>query len=1782
MKKTLLSLISITFFLCEASFTGGGMAFAASTSIGNGVSYELKDNDATLVIDYSSPGSGAMPTNYTSTSMPWNGKKASITKIQIRDGVTSIGQNSFNGCSAATTVEISPSVTSVGTDAFKNCSALTSVKYQYNSAGQGTLTEKMLHYWAQIDFANDKANPLYYAHDLYITKQNGPSSYPSTKVTSLTTTNMPSVASIKKYAFHSCTSLTAVTIAATATSIGEKAFYGCTGITKVTISDGSNLSSIGAYAFSGCSHLATCNFPNTLETIGTYAFQGTKFTTISIPSSVQTIEERAFNNCTSLTTINFDEASSLITIGSGAFYGSNALTAVDLRGATSLTTIKNLAFSASSSNTTLKGYLYIPATVTSIEANAFQYRTKVTGIVVLRTATDPITTCTASTSFSGVPTTIPVYVDSEELVPLYEAATCWSSYPITSNKVLEWECGATTPADLVAHLNVWTGALYFTGSGAMKDYDNSSNKAPWRDYESVIKSIDFTNVTTIGARAFQEMTCLKGMLPLHSGITSIGTYAFYKCTELTELDLGSLANLASIGSDAFEGCSKISSNITLPASITTMGSWVFSGCTMLSGVTFSDGWQLNTIPVRTFSGCSKLAGTITIPASVTSIGGYAFYNCSTAVALDLTKATALETIGNSAFYSCKALDGAIVFPASLTSIGTQAFYYCNKVDGIVVKKDALPVITAQSNSFQSMTASIPVKISNSSLVSNYSSATGWSTFTNISGGTTVSGTCGTNLNWNLDLETGALVISGTGTTMTDYNNSSNKAPWYTYAGCVKSLTTPASLQHIGNYAFKDCTNMTELNLSNDIRTIGNYAFDGCKGLTDITLPASITSIGNNGFNCTNLTGVFYMGDIDDWCSIVFGNVFANPLRYAGKLYIDNELVTTANITIANIKDYALNYNTELTTITLTNTETIGGSAFNQCPKLAGEIIFPNSLISIGNHAFKDDPLISAITFAPDASLTTIGQTAFNGCLGLRTVILPDNVEELGSQALYNQSATNIQTIYSYATTAPTILTSNAMFHTNAQNNATLHIPMSGYASYTSVNTWNDFVHKVVFGDCGASGDNVQFELDLTTGVLTISGSGAMANYASENAPWYALRASITSIVVEDGVTAIGNYAFEDCSNLVNVTISNDVASFGQRAFYNCTKLATLTLPTSITAIAARLFEGCTKLSTISIPNNVTAINSYAFLGCSKLSSVSMSNVASIGQESFNGCASLTNITLPETLTTIGQSAFKNCGLTSITIPRNVTTITCYNGTTTYSTFEGCSSLTTIVWNARTITAGFAKITYSGTHYAVPFESIKTQITSITFGPNVEAIPNYLCHGMNNGSFTSVTIPASVTSIGAETFEGCTSLTTVTSNAIEKPSISSSTFPTAVESAATLYVPATVASRTAYSEDTYWGEFAHMLPYIISFNMKDHGDAIDPICVNAGRVDEALQPADPTETGYTFGGWYSNEGCTTPFTFGESGTVVNGDLTLYALWTINSYDVTFDLQGHGDPIAPQSIDYNGFISEPSDPEAANYTFGGWYKEAGCSNTWDFSEDKVTDDLTLYAKWTLKGLALNENADNASLLAAYDGLTTDVSMIRSLTNAQYNTFCLPFSLDASQMTTAFGEGYDLEELTDVTYDGEVLGLVFTQREALEAGKPYLLQPANNVSNPSFIGVEIDASTPSDGLDNTFIEFHGVYSPTELTGGNKNLLFLGAGNELFWPSSTGDLKGFRAYFEVKGSAQKAVRARIVKKEDTATGIDQITNDQLPITNKFLRNGELLILRDGKTYNAQGMLVE
>ena len=219
-----------------------------------------------------------------------------------------------------------------------------------------------------------------------------------------------------------------------------------------------------------------------------------------------------------------------------------------------------------------------------------------------------------------------------------------------------------------------------------------------------------------------------------------------------------------------------------------------------------------------------------------------------------------------------------------------------------------------------------------------------------------------------------------------------------------------------------------------------------------------------------------------------------------------------------------------------------------------------------------------------------------------------------------------------------------------------------------------------------------------------------------------------------------------------------------------------------------------------------------------------------------------------------------------------------------------------------------------------------------------------------------------------------------------------------------------------------------------------------------------------------------------------------------------------------------------------------------------------------------------LNLSESSLN-SAIGTYSGQMVDVNLTRSLTSSQYNTFCLPFALSNAQLEDIFGAGYDLEKLTGSLLDGDELTLTFDKVTALEAGKPYLLQPSVEVTNPSFEGVTIGATAPVD-IETSLIDFKGTFAPTNLEVGNHNILCLGASNSLFWPNTSNPIKGFRAYFEVKGAAQKAKAAHIVKKEDQAQALDNIENTR-PAQKRIL-NGQLVIEKNGTFYNAQGQIVK
>jgi hypothetical protein len=176
-------------------------------------------------------------------------------------------------------------------------------------------------------------------------------------------------------------------------------------------------------------------------------------------------------------------------------------------------------------------------------------------------------------------------------------------------------------------------------------------------------------------------------------------------------------------------------------------------------------------------------------------------------------------------------------------------------------------------------------------------------------------------------------------------------------------------------------------------------------------------------------------------------------------------------------------------------------------------------------------------------------------------------------------------------------------------------------------TVNIVPNEKASGSCGTS---VTYSL-TSDGVLTISGTGAMADCATSNAqPWKDNRTSITSIVVGENVTHIGNNAFGSCDQATSVSLPTTLMSIGNNAFWGCNNvsLKSITIPNSVTSIGNKAFYGCSNLGTVNIGSGVTSIGSQAFASCTSLTSVTIPNsVTSIDYYAFKGCSSLTSVTL---------------------------------------------------------------------------------------------------------------------------------------------------------------------------------------------------------------------------------------------------------------------------------------------------------------------------------------------------------------------------------------------------------------------------------------------------------------------------------------------------------------------------------------------------------------------------
>ena len=159
-----------------------------------------------------------------------------------------------------------------------------------------------------------------------------------------------------------------------------------------------------------------------------------------------------------------------------------------------------------------------------------------------------------------------------------------------------------------------------------------------------------------------------------------------------------------------------------------------------------------------------------------------------------------------------------------------------------------------------------------------------------------------------------------------------------------------------------------------------------------------------------------------------------------------------------------------------------------------------------------------------------------------------------------------------------------------------------------------------------------------------------------------------------------------------------------------------------------------------------------------------------------------------------------------------------------------------------------------------------------------------------------------------------------------------------------------ADITLYAKWTEEGTPPAPTYYTVTFDANGHGTAPASQSVESGKT--AAKPADPSETGWVFGGWYKEAACNNAFDF---TTAITGDITLYAKWTVATYTVTFDANGHGTAPASQTVEHGKTATRPANSTASGWTFKGWYTEAACTNAFDFAT-AITGDITLYAKWT----------------------------------------------------------------------------------------------------------------------------------------------------------------------------------------------------------------------------------
>ena len=647
--------------------------------------------------------------------------------------------------------------------------------------------------------------------------------------------------------------------------------------------------------------------------------------------------------------------------------------------------------------------------------------------------------------------------------------------------------------------------LTISGSGEMYDYyrkDESDHSVsiraiPWIKYRDTITKIRIgEDVTSIGYGAFKGMSSLVS-IEGGTNVKSIAREAFKECSSIESIDC--FKNITSIGREAFYRCSAIK-ELNGFDNVLEVGLQAFFGCKSLVSV---NGFRSLKKISGVFNGCSKLEAVYGFD-SVSAIGRAAF---SGTKLTDISGFNNVISIGRSAFAGCPivSIDGF----NSVEILGEEAFYACTSLETI--------------NGFQKLKT-----IGKEAFKEAYS---------------------------------------------------------------LKQISNLAMLETIGERAFDSCRSLEKIDLPVHLKTIGPQAFRDCKKLSEIHIPKSIEEVGYGAFSgdlfntlyiseaCTNienLAGLFtgnnaYYQVEEDSSSdeknymsedgVIFNIDGSVLIRCAeGK-----EGVYTIPESVVELSPRAFQYCTGLEKVILPpRLIEIPERAFEYC-FLLSEITIPASVEKIGNEAFSNCDHLKEVTFENNSVLGEIGDFAFHhygssyglenhgssiGSYSIQSIVFPEKLQKIGSGAFTgNKSLKRI--VLPVSVKAVYYSFSGCELEEIEYGGFT-----SQYTQLTSMPDKNDIILQInAHGDIGELFWKAEgLSGDLT---LTISGSGPMPDFKSASeAPWYDGKDEIRRIVIEDGVTHVGRYAFYQYDQIEEITLPSTVTSYGWSALRGIPNLET--------------------------------------------------------------------------------------------------------------------------------------------------------------------------------------------------------------------------------------------------------------------------------------------------------------------------------------------------------------------------------------------------------------------------------------------------------------------------------------------------------------------------------------------------------------------------------------------------------------------------------------------------